>query len=232
MYRQSRGTPILFLVLLAGMLVFGTYYVWRGFIAWVDSGGDITAPVTAAASTVDSRAASAQASTINLGTTIPLNLLLVSPTPARECMLFRVIVIRARIRECPATTCATMDQPAQGAQICVYGPAPIDPQNADAQNWYEVNLDPSDPLPRIGYMRDDLIEPINPTKRPTRTATSLPTITPTRTVRPSITPTTTDTLPPTDPPTRDPNATTPPAPALPTITPTPIHTPTAPVRSA
>lgn len=222
----------MFLAILAGMLVFGGYFVWRGFLAWVDAGGDITAPVTAAASTIDSQAAAAQTATLNLGTTIPLNFLLVSPTPARECMVFRVIVIRARIRECPMTTCPTMDQPAQGAQICVYGPAPIDPKYPDAENWYEVNLDPNDPLPRIGYMRNDLIEPINPTKRPTRTATSLPTITLTRTKRPTITPTPTDTLPPTDPPTLDPNATLPPTPALPTITPTPFQTPTMPVRSA
>jgi hypothetical protein len=231
MYRQSRGTPVLFLALLAGMLVFGSYFVWRGFLAWVDSGGDITAPVTAAAAGTEENSV-AQMSTLSLGTTVPLNLLLVSPTPARECMLFRVIVIRARIRECPATTCATMDQPAQGAQICVYGPAQIDPQYPDAQNWYEVNLDPNDPLPRIGFMRNDLIEPINPTKRPTRTATALPTITPTRTIRPTITLTPSETLPPTDPPTLDPNATTPAVPALPTITPTPFQTPTLPVRSA
>lgn len=232
MYRQPRGIPVLFLAVCGALLVFGGYYVWRGVLSWMETGGDITAPATAAASTEVARfgtsAAPSNGLPVGVGTPIPLDLLLVTATPARECYMFRVTVVRARIRECPDTSCRTIEQPSQGARICVYGPAQPDPQYPEATDWYEINLDPNDPLPRLGFMHSDVIEAISPTKRPTRTPTRLPTVTvpptkrPTRTLTPSIT------LTPTPPATENPQRTATPRPPLPP----PTITPTLPVHSA
>ncbi|MBX3062670.1 MAG: hypothetical protein KF726_06825 [Anaerolineae bacterium] len=224
MYRQSRGVPVLFVALAAGMLVFGAYYLWRGVMSWMESGGDITAPATAAASPRESE--TPVLSTLDSGASFDFSLN--SPTPERACLMFRVIVVRARIRECPDTSCRTLEQPAQGAQICVYSVAQPDPKYPEADQWYEVNLDPGDPLPRLGFMRNDVIEAISPTKRPTRTPLPPPTVTPAPTKRPTITLTPSMTLTPEDTWTPNPNA-------LPTVTPvppTPAATPTEPVRSA
>jgi hypothetical protein len=229
MYRQQRGVSIVFLALCGAMLVFGGYYLWRGALAWFESGGDITAPATLVASTSQANAGLGRAASPTLiGSSVPLDFLLVSPTPARACAMFRVTVIRARIRECPDTSCRTLEQPAQGTRICVYGPAQADPQYPEATDWYEINLDPNDPLPRLGFMHRDVIEAISPTKRPTRTATPLPTVTPPPTKRPTRTLTPSQTFTPAPRPTDDPRQTPTPRPTLPPATPTP----TLPVHSA
>ncbi len=126
----------------------------------------------------------------------PLNFVFATRTAAPPCQEFYVNVVRARVRECPSEDCDTLETPIQNAIICVYGVAP------DAPDWYRVNLDPNEPIPRIGYMHNSVIAAVHPTRRPTQTPpptatyTPLPTITPVPGVSPTGIPPT-GTAPPT-----------------------------------
>jgi hypothetical protein len=208
--RQSRSFPTWLAVIVALLLVFGGYYIWRGLMAFFESSGDITAPATYAAFANQTATVDAQTEVPTLDFTQPLN---ITTTPQRVCQDFRVKPVRARVRECPKETCGTITMPSQGMKICVFGVASDDPE------WYEVNLKPDDPIPQIGYMHNSVLDPMNPTKRPTNTFTPLPTVTDV----PSATPTRT----PTPLPTKTPN---PAAPATWTLTPTP--TPVPPIQQA
>jgi hypothetical protein len=178
--RPTRKFPAWLVVALAMLLIFGACYLWRGLLGFFETGGNIAA-------------ATPVPSTLNTTMTItvaPLNYVFASRTPAPPCQEFFVNVIRARVRECPSETCDTLETPNQNAIICVYGVAP------DAPDWYRVNLDPNEPIPRIGYMHNSVIDAVHPTKRPTQTPlptltfTPLPTITPVpnRGASPAVTP--------------------------------------------
>lgn len=211
--RQSRTIPAWLIVVSAMLLVFGGYYIWRGLIDFFDSRGDIAAPATYAVSTLQTATFDTFSAQGNVPTVNVASQSLSTPKPSRVCHDFRVIVIRARVRECPNETCNTVVMPGQGAQMCVYGPA------QEAPEWYEVNVNPDAPVPHIGYMHNSVVEAISPTKRPTITPTPLPTITPV----PSLTSTQTMTPPPSNTP-------DPAAPATWTLTPTP--TPIPPIQNA
>jgi hypothetical protein len=163
------------------LLVFGACYLWRGVLGFLETGGNIAAatPVPATLNTTKT------------ATIAPLNFVFATRTPAPPCQEFYVNVVRARVRQCPSETCDTIETPYQNAIICVYGVAP------DAPDWYRVNLDPNEPIPRVGYMHNSVIAAVHPTKRPTPTPpptltfTPLPTVTPV----PSL-----DSLPTTPPP--------------------------------
>jgi hypothetical protein len=204
--RQSKNIPG-WLVALAGLfLVFGGYYIWRGVIAFFESNGNIAAPATYAVIEKQTPTLGEEdMPTIDFGAGA-------MPTE-RSCQDFRVSVIRARVRECPKETCATLSMPSQGTKICVYGLV------LQAPDWYEINISPDEPFPRTGYMHTSVLDALNPTKTPTRTYTPLPTVSPV----PSPTPSRTFT----PLPTRTPH---PAAPA--TWTPTPTHTPAPPIQSA
>ena len=47
--RQSNKFPGWLIVLVAALLVFGGYYIWQGFMAFMETNGNIAAPVTATA---------------------------------------------------------------------------------------------------------------------------------------------------------------------------------------
>lgn len=171
--RRTKGAPAWLVALLALLFVAGLYYLWRGMIGFFENTARLSSTTVAQSN---------QTSTITppaFLTNEPLNLLLSTPTPDRSCLQFRVSVVRARVRECPDNSCRTLEQPPQNALICVYGPAApaLSNQYPKATEWYEVNIAPEDPLPRLGFMHNSVIEAISPTKRPTRTAIPPPTVT-------------------------------------------------------
>ncbi len=186
MYRYKGGSPIL-VALLAALLVFGGYFLWRGALTFLSTAGNITAPATATA-----------AATVTLRPTRtfevpPMNLVFGTQPTARPCLEFYVTVVRARVRECPSERCETLEMPYQGNRICVYGRA------EEAPEWYEVNIYPNDPIPRRAYMHQSVIAAVNPTPRPSATPRPSITFTPshTPTPLPSVTPRpVTPTLPP------------------------------------
>jgi hypothetical protein len=177
MYRRRRDYSSLFSIAAALLFVFGGYYMWHGMMGFLSNRGNITADVTAVA-LQQTQAFPAP----TLGAIMSIDNIVASPTPKRPCFDFRVSVPRANIRECPRNTCSIMGSPEQGTRICVYG------TSEDARDWYEINMAPNSLQPRIGYMHESVITPLNPTATPTRTFTPLPTITPIPTERYTRTP--------------------------------------------
>jgi len=159
--RESNRLPLWMGAFFAALLVFGGCFLWRGLIAFVESGGNITAPVTSAADQSTALVQTQTSAVTPIQAT--LSVLFGTPTAARPCIDFYVTVVRARVRECPNETCETITMPYQNAIVCVYGPAKDNP------DWYEVNVNPKDPIPQAGYMHKSVIYPRNPTPYPTPT---------------------------------------------------------------
>jgi hypothetical protein len=169
------------MAIIAGMVfVFGAYFVWRGLLIWANSGDSaVAAPVdiTATQQSLDKTATMDMFMGRADITATPRP----TETPAKVCQLFKVNVVRARIRECPKDTCDTISLPEQGSQICVYSLA------AQATDWYMIDMNPTGPE-EIGYMSKSVLVPMYPTARPTATL-NLSTVTPVPTQTPTITPT-------------------------------------------
>lgn len=198
-YRRSGPSPLLVVIVVA-LLVFGGYYVWTGFLRFLEDQGDIAAQVTRAAVSTSTAQFSTQPATRFAPST---------PTSPPPCQPFIVIVERAVYRSCPSQNndeCPRVDTLPYGAQVCVYERSP---ENAE---WYTVDLNPEGMFRDIVYMHETVIEALEPTPRPTLTFTPPPTVTP----LPTPTPTPTEEMPPTD----TPDPATPP-------TSTPTRTPTA-----
>ncbi|MBN1966425.1 MAG: hypothetical protein JW910_17375, partial [Anaerolineae bacterium] len=200
MSRHRSGPNPLLIVLIGALVVFGGYYVWTGFLSFLEDEGDITAQVTRAAFST----ATAQAAPPS-----PTRYIVVTFTPLPPCQMFTVSVELARYRSCPSENnrdCPVRDTLPFGTEVCVYARAPENPE------WYVVELNPGGAYRDIVYMHESVIKPLNPTPTPTVTFTPLPTI--------SLTPS--DTPPPTviSSPTNTPNPATPPTPT-PTLTPSP-----------
>jgi hypothetical protein len=205
MYHQRGSFPVWIAILIGVMLVFGGYYLWRGLIGYFESGANIAAPVidstvkAVARATETADAVSQQSA---------MEFIFPTKTPDRICQNYWVSVVRARVRSCPDQSCDTLDRPVQGTMMCVYRTAKDNP------DWYEVDLAPQAPLPRLGYMHNSVVTLDQPAVRPTitfipfPTVTALPSLTPSQTPvpsatitpNPSFTPTFTDTPSPTDTP--------------------------------
>ena len=166
MRRRSSPSPLL-IVLVGALLVFGGYYVWIGFIAFLDDQGDITAQVTRQAlSTATARSAS-PSPTLYIPATF---------TPLPPCIDYRVNVDRAVYRECASTDnteCPIIDVVPYGTQFCVY--SRVD----NASEWFAIDLNPDGAFREMVYMHESVIEPANPTATPHPTVRPRPTITPT-----------------------------------------------------
>ncbi len=189
-------------VIIGAFLVFGGYYVWTGFINFMESQGDITAPATQRA----------VASSTAQAAPLPAIPTMYNPptfTPLPPCIWFEVDVERAVYRECPSTNddeCPIRDVIPFGTELCIYSRVPGNDE------WYVVELNPDGAYRDIVYIHESVVEAVNPTPTITLTFTPLPTVTPLPSpTPPSVTPTPTQ-----------PSAT--PSP-LPSETPTPSVTP-------
>ncbi len=131
-----------------------------------------------------------------------------SITPLPECQDFIVIAEpSAIVRAGPTTASEPMDTWVTGELVCII-------EREGNTDWFQVDLNPHTRHIEIAYIREDLIEAVNPTPTPSNTPTPAPTVTPI----PTNTPTLTFTPAPTRTP--DPDAT-----HIPSPTPTPSATP-------
>lgn len=203
MSRHSSGPSPLLIVVIGALLVFGGYYVWIGFLQFLEDQGDITADVTREAR-ITATAQSRQP--VSLPTIyVPATL-----TPLPPCQNFYVSVERAVYRECPAQDdreCPVRDIILEGTELCIYDRVP------NNQEWYVVELNPGGTYRDLVYIHQSVVRASDPTLTPTITFTPLPTITaiPTETVLPSPTPSRTPTLDPAVSPTPSPTPTPPPS---------------------
>src|SRR5450432_2377740 len=161
MYGPQSKSPTWFVVITGVLLVFGGYFIWRGFLFWADANFSFTPPTATISSDSNSSAANKSGTKFTILDLTKTVAVTASPTPS--CQQFRVKVLRARVRECAKDTCNTISLPEQGAVFCVLRVAP------DATDWYVVNLKPDDPIGQIGYMSSSVLVPVNPTPKPSPT---------------------------------------------------------------
>ena len=190
----------------------GGYYLLLGFQTYLSTGGlGVEAATERAAIIATTQAVEAATNAV------PTNTLFPSRTPIPPCEIWLVDVESAIIRRFASTDSAIVEARERGAEVCILEPV-------GQTEWYLVDVDPDTRRVEEGYMRNDVISPLNPTLTPSDTVTPLPTVTP---IVPTETPVPTQTFTP-DPdtspsPTRTPS---------PTSTPAPTETPTPPpVRS-
>jgi hypothetical protein len=207
MYRVRSGPSPLVIVLVGALLVFGGYFVWIGFLGFLEDQGDITANATRESIA----SATARAAPPAL---IPTFYMPATFTPLPPCQWFAVSVERAVYRECPSQDnrdCPIRDVILYGTELCVYSRAPGNPE------WYVVELNPNGAYRDTVFIHESVVKAVNPTATPGPTVTPLPT---TRTA-----PTDTPAPPSPMPPAPSPNAT---ITLNATITPTPEATPSLP----
>jgi hypothetical protein len=189
--------------LIGALLVFGGYFVWTGFLKFLEDRGDITAD---SRRNRQSTATALAQPTFDLGSASGgVGAVRATYTPLPPCQMFEVIVDRAVYRDCPAmdnVQCPQRGTLNYGAEVCVYARSPENPE------WYVIDFNPDGSYREIVFMHESVIEAANPTPTPTKTVTPGPTITP----LPSTTPL------PTFTPTDTPNAEMSPT-ATPTLTP-------------
>ncbi|MCA9885682.1 MAG: SH3 domain-containing protein [Anaerolineae bacterium] len=170
---RRSGPPSWFIFLIAIAIVFGIYYVFieaRNFFA---SGA--LSPINAtqeaeleATATIERRLAQDA-----LPTRRP------TTTPPPECQIFVVSVPSAIVRDQPSTAGRLLESIPEGTEVCVI-------QREGSSDWYLIDRNTITNRIEVGYMRDDLVDPLNPTPTPSDTMPPPPSITPTFT--PSITP--------------------------------------------
>jgi len=165
---RSGPSPVL-IIMIGALMVFGGYYVWTGFLSFLEDRGDITARVTRQAFAT----ATAQSAPVQR---LPTLYIPVTFTPLPPCQMFSVSVERAVYRECPSTDnreCPIRDVVTFGTELCVYSRAPGNPE------WYVIELNPGGAYRDTVFMHESVIEAMNPTPTPTATFTPLPTVSPT-----------------------------------------------------
>jgi hypothetical protein len=176
-------------VAVGAFIIFGGYYVWTGFLSFLEDQGNITAPSTRASNASATAEAAPRRPTLFYPATF---------TPLPSCQWFEVVVERANYRACPSEDgreCPRIDSMDIGTEVCVYSRAPENPE------WYIVELNPEGAFRDTVFMHESVLEALNPTPTVTNTFAPLPTITPLPS--PSLTPT----LP--VPPTETPDPATP-----------------------
>lgn len=200
------GLPAWLIFVMAIALVFGGYYLWQGAQSFLQTGGLGVEEATQRAVIITTATARSQprATTANVfGLTLQP-----SATPIPPCQDFVVSVEQpAIVRNAPTQRGEIVRTLNQGDIVCVVG-------REGETEWYILDTNPLTTRLDAAYMREDLIEPLNPTLTPSQTFTPAPTVTPMPTWTPSLSPT------PTLSPTRDERLTDTPTP---TLTPSPTQ---------
>ena len=177
MYRRHTTPPwLIFLITVA--FVMGSYYLWVGVKTYLRTGGLGVEEATEQAVVVATTRAAQQANRA-----IPTATLFPSFTPIPPCQNWVVSVPSAVIRRAPSVESPIIDTFDGGADVCVI-------ERVANTEWYLIDAAPETRRIEEGYMRGDIIRPLNPTPTQTLTVTPPPTVTP-------ITPSPTNTVPPT-----------------------------------
>lgn len=184
-YRTHENSPGPVLISLLGVaLVFGLYLLWTGFTQWMEDGA---ADTRAAQSTQEAY----RTATYDNFLSQPTIVIFPTSTPIPPCQYYEVRGPQAAfVRECPSTSCDDVSYVEADVRVCVIGRARSD-EYPNADEWFEVLLDPSDFMPDILYMNEITLRSLNPTPTITSTFAPLPTVTPLpdRPSQPTTTPT-------------------------------------------
>jgi len=177
--RQGGGPPAWFTFLLGVAFVFGGSYLWANLQTFMRSGVVSVSEATAISQDLSTSTAVQQVTEVaNLPTRRP------TATAKPPCQEFEVTANSGIMRQAASTTARLLESLPQGTVICVLDSLTGD----DGFTWYFIDRDGITNFIEPGYMREDVIRPINPTATPTTTqlppATVTLTYTPTSTATP------------------------------------------------
>lgn len=169
----NSGSPSPLLIGLVGLaMVFGGYLLWTGFLDWLDEGSANTRSDEA---TIVARTTATSDAFRNQPTLV----LYPTSTPIPACDYFTVRGPQAAfVRECPDTSCRDIGYVEANETVCVIGRGSRSEEYPNANEWFEVLLDPDAFLPEVSYMNEITLRSLNPTPTVTPTFEPLPTITP------------------------------------------------------
>lgn len=186
-YRRD-SFPAWLVFVMAVALVFGVYYIWIGLRDFIETGGlgiqEATERARIIATATGEFESTRQAV---IGPTREARFATFTPIP--PCENFVVAVPVAIMRDTPSTGGNIVEQLPQGQSVCVLGR-----ETHNEVIWFLVDANPATRRLDAAFMREDLIEALNPTPTPSRTLTALPTVTslpvtaPTVTLTPTPTP--------------------------------------------
>jgi hypothetical protein len=173
--RQSDGPPTWFVFLLGIAFIFGGFYLWTSFKDYLRTGG-LSVDQATQVSHEEASATAVQrvTSVAELPTRRP------SSTPKPDCQEFRVTANTAIMRQQPSTAAALVESIPEGSLVCVLETI----TGGDGFLWYLIDRDPVTRLIETAYMREDVVEPANPSPTPSITFHP-PTITPTYSATPT-----------------------------------------------
>ena len=171
-YRAYENSPgPVFITLLGIALVFGLYLLWTGFTQWIERAAEDNRAFDS------TQTAYRTATYANFGTG-PTLVLFPTSTPIPPCQYYEVRGPQAAfVRECPSTACADVSYVEAYQEVCVIGRAQSD-EYPNADEWFEVLLDPSSFMPELLYMNEITLRSLNPTPTPSPTLPVLPSVTP------------------------------------------------------
>jgi hypothetical protein len=178
-------------IFIRGCSNFGAYYLWVNFQEYVRSGRLSVSQATTVSEQQANATAVRQVTVIaQLPTRRP------SATAKPPCQDFSVSANTAIMRQAPSTNSGKFEVLSSGTIVCVLDGVDGD----DSFQWYLIDRDPNTQLIETGYMREDVIQSLNPTPTPSNTPLAAPSVTanftepanptlaPQRTAPPSITP--------------------------------------------
>jgi hypothetical protein len=161
--RQNDGPPSWFVFLLGIAFIFGGFYLWTNFQDYLRTGGLSVDQATQVSREEASATAVQRVTTVaELPTRRP------SSTPKPDCQEFRVSAATAIMRQQPSTAATLVESIPEGTMVCVLEAT----TGGDGFIWYLIDRDPVTRLIETAYMREDVIEPANPS--PTPSITFLP----------------------------------------------------------
>lgn len=191
---RRSGPPAWFVTLIAIALVFGAYYLYVGFLGFMERGG-----MTPEQATQNALQRATQERQILIERRTPTVTPRPSSTPMPPCQPYLVRPDNVNVRRQASELAAVVNILPRNTLVCVL---------ALEGEWYRIDADPVTRRYEEGFIRSDLLVPQSPS--PTNTGTFVPP--PTITLTPSHTPTRTPTPTATSTATRRPTRTPVPTP--------------------
>ena len=166
--RQGGSPPNWFVFLLGVALIFGGYYLWINFEDYVRSGG---LSVRQATTVSEQQANATEIRRVTVIAELPTR----RPTATAKppCQDFRVSANTAIMRQAASVNSKNLDVLPSGTVVCVLEGIDGD----DSFTWYLIDREPNTQLIEAGYMREDVIRPLNPTPTPSDTPLAAPSVT-------------------------------------------------------
>lgn len=166
--RRGGGPPAWFTFLLGVAFIFGGAYLWSNLQTFLQTG---VISVSEATSISQDFSTSTAVRQVTVAADLPTRRPTATPKP--DCQEFIVTANSAIMRQGASTTSRLLETLPQGTSLCVLDSLEGD----DGLIWYFVDRDALTNFIEPGYMREDVVRPLNPTATPSNTPLPAATIT-------------------------------------------------------